>query len=67
VPRILVVEDDHDIATLLANDLRLDGYDVEIASDGHAAVRRARERLKSTSASAACMAAVRICGVCSSV
>jgi two-component system alkaline phosphatase synthesis response regulator PhoP len=44
MPRILIVEDEPDIATVLADDLRLDGHDVEIAIDGDAAVRRAREQ-----------------------
>jgi two-component system alkaline phosphatase synthesis response regulator PhoP len=38
------VEDEPDIATVLADDLRLDGHEVEIATDGDAAVRRAREQ-----------------------
>jgi two-component system alkaline phosphatase synthesis response regulator PhoP len=44
MPRILIVEDEPDIATVLADDLRLDGHEVEIATDGDAAVRRAREQ-----------------------
>jgi two-component system alkaline phosphatase synthesis response regulator PhoP len=43
MPRILIVEDESDIATVLADDLRLDGHDVDIAQDGDAALRRARE------------------------
>jgi two-component system alkaline phosphatase synthesis response regulator PhoP len=44
MPRILIVEDEPDIATVLADDLRLDGHEVEIATDGDGAVRRAREQ-----------------------
>lgn len=40
--RILVVEDEPDIALGLQHDLRLDGYDVEILADGQSAVERAR-------------------------
>jgi DNA-binding response OmpR family regulator len=39
--RILVVEDDRAIATALEDDLRLEGYDVEVASDGPSALQRA--------------------------
>src|SRR5512137_2177969 len=41
--RILVVEDESDIATVLEGDLKLEGYEVEIVGDGEAAVRLARE------------------------
>jgi len=41
--RILVVEDDPGIALGLEEDLTLEGYGVEIASDGDTALRRARE------------------------
>jgi two-component system alkaline phosphatase synthesis response regulator PhoP len=41
--RILVVEDEPAIALGLGDDLRMEGYDVEIAADGVTAVRRARE------------------------
>jgi DNA-binding response OmpR family regulator len=41
--RILVVEDEQDLAISLADDLRFEGYDVEVASDGETAARRARE------------------------
>jgi len=41
---ILVVEDDPGIALGLEDDLRLEGYDVEVARDGETALRRARER-----------------------
>ncbi len=40
---ILVVEDERDLAVGLADDLRVEGYDVEVASDGETAARRARE------------------------
>lgn len=42
--RILIVEDEADIAGVLADDLQLDGHEVEIAGDGAVAVRRAREQ-----------------------
>jgi len=38
--RILVVEDEPDIARTLANDLKVDGHDVEVVGDGEAALRR---------------------------
>lgn len=41
--RILIAEDDEAIAVALEDDLRLDGYDVEVVRDGEAAVRRGRE------------------------
>src|SRR5919112_48399 len=40
-PRVLVVEDDDEIAQVLQRSLRLDGYDVRIASDGQAALDQA--------------------------
>src|SRR5262249_55593909 len=40
---ILIVEDERDIASVLADDLRVEGHEAEIASDGEAALRRARE------------------------
>ena len=40
--RILIVEDDPAIAVALEDDLRLEGYAVEVARDGEAAVTRAR-------------------------
>jgi two-component system alkaline phosphatase synthesis response regulator PhoP len=43
MPNILIVEDEPDIAALLAKDLRLDGYEVEVVRDGDSATRRARE------------------------
>jgi two-component system alkaline phosphatase synthesis response regulator PhoP len=41
--RILIVEDDQAIAVALEDDLRLEGYSVEVLHDGEAATRRARE------------------------
>jgi DNA-binding response OmpR family regulator len=43
MPRILIVEDDPAIGCALEDDLRLEGYDVEIVTDGVRAVARARE------------------------
>jgi DNA-binding response OmpR family regulator len=43
VARILVVEDDRDIAMLLADDLAAEGHQVEVVTDGETASRRARE------------------------
>jgi DNA-binding response OmpR family regulator len=40
-PRVLVVEDDNEIAQVLQRSLRLDGYDVRIAGDGEAALDQA--------------------------
>ncbi|UVK36262.1 PAS domain S-box protein [Mesorhizobium sp. AR10] len=40
--RILVVDDDVDIATMIAEMLRRDGHDVTIADDAHAALRAMR-------------------------
>jgi len=40
--RILVVEDESDIATVLEDDLELEGYEVKVVGDGEAAVRLAR-------------------------
>ncbi len=42
--RILVVEDDSSIALGLEDDLKMEGYEVEVAADGESAGRRARER-----------------------
>ena len=42
--RILVVEDDPGIALGLEDDLRLEGYEVEVARDGETATRRAQEQ-----------------------
>jgi two-component system alkaline phosphatase synthesis response regulator PhoP len=41
--RILIVEDDPAIAIALEDDLRLEGYSVEVARDGQAAVERGRK------------------------
>ena len=41
--RILVVEDEPGIALGLEDDLKLEGYDVEVIGDGAAAARRARD------------------------
>jgi DNA-binding response OmpR family regulator len=43
VARILVVEDDRDIAILLEDDLTAEGHEVEVVQDGETASRRARE------------------------
>jgi DNA-binding response OmpR family regulator len=40
-PRVLVVEDDDEIAQTLQRSLRLDGYEVRIAADGEAALDQA--------------------------
>jgi DNA-binding response OmpR family regulator len=40
-PRVLVVEDDQDIATVLQRSLRMEGYDVRLAADGEAALDEA--------------------------
>jgi len=44
MPRILVVEDDPAIALGLEDDLRLEGYDVEVATDGRTGSQKAREQ-----------------------
>jgi two-component system alkaline phosphatase synthesis response regulator PhoP len=41
--RILIVEDEPEIAAALAYDLKLEGYEVEVASDGEVASERGRE------------------------
>ncbi|HUS05666.1 MAG TPA: response regulator [Bryobacteraceae bacterium] len=43
MPRILIVEDEPDIAMVLQNDLQAEGYETEIAGDGEMAIRRAKE------------------------
>jgi two-component system alkaline phosphatase synthesis response regulator PhoP len=43
VSRILIVEDEPAIAVALEDDLRLEGYDVEVARDGDAAIARGRD------------------------
>jgi DNA-binding response OmpR family regulator len=40
-PRVLVVEDDDDIAQVLQRSLRMEGYEVRIAGDGEAALDEA--------------------------
>jgi DNA-binding response OmpR family regulator len=42
--RILLVEDEHDIAQLVALHLRDEGYQVTVAADGHAGMRQAFAR-----------------------
>jgi len=44
MPRILVVEDEPQLALGLEDDLKLEGYDVEVSRDGEAASLRAREQ-----------------------
>ena len=44
MPRILVVEDEPPIASGLEDDLKLEGYEVEVVRDGDTASRRAREQ-----------------------
>ena len=41
--RILVVEDNDDLARGLANNLEIEGFEVEIATDGAKGLERARE------------------------
>jgi two-component system response regulator MprA len=41
-PRVLVVEDDEEIAGVLQRSLRLEGYDVRMSADGEAALADAR-------------------------
>jgi DNA-binding response OmpR family regulator len=43
MPRILIVEDDPDIAQALEADLRLEDYEVEVARDGVSAARLGRQ------------------------
>jgi two-component system alkaline phosphatase synthesis response regulator PhoP len=43
MPKILIVEDDPAIGCALEDDLRLEGYGVELVTDGEAALSRARE------------------------
>src|SRR6266480_1154097 len=44
MPRILVVEDEPALASGLEDDLKLEGYEVEVVHDGETASRRAREQ-----------------------
>jgi DNA-binding response OmpR family regulator len=41
--RILVIEDNHDLAFGLRNNLEIEGYDVEVAGDGPTGLARARD------------------------
>jgi two-component system, OmpR family, response regulator MprA len=41
LPRVLVVEDDEDIANALQRSLRMEGYDVRLAADGEHALEQA--------------------------
>lgn len=41
-PRILIVEDNHDLAQGLANNLEIEGYAVEVVNDGTEGLERAR-------------------------
>jgi len=41
--RILIVEDDADVATGLKNNLEIEGHEAEIVSDGQSAIARARQ------------------------
>jgi len=43
MPRILIVEDEPDIALGLEDDLTVEGHQVEVVRDGETAVRRGRE------------------------
>jgi two-component system alkaline phosphatase synthesis response regulator PhoP len=43
MPRILIAEDEPGIALALEDDLRLEGYDVEVVADGAVAARKARD------------------------
>ncbi len=40
-PRVLVVEDDEDIALVLQRSLRMEGYEVRLAGDGESALDEA--------------------------
>jgi two-component system, OmpR family, alkaline phosphatase synthesis response regulator PhoP len=42
--RVLIVEDNHDLAFGLRNNLEIEGYDVEVAEDGPAGLSAARRR-----------------------
>jgi two-component system, OmpR family, response regulator MprA len=42
-PRVLVVEDDEEIAQVLQRSLRLEGYDVRLAGDGDVAIEEAAQ------------------------
>ena len=47
--RILVVDDDEGVRTFLAEALEADGYDVQQAADGAAAIRRWKPRASTSS------------------
>jgi DNA-binding response OmpR family regulator len=42
MPRVLVIEDNTDLAYGLQNNLEIDGYDVRVAEDGETGLKRAR-------------------------
>ncbi|HLN47417.1 MAG TPA: response regulator, partial [Magnetospirillaceae bacterium] len=44
IPHALVVDDEPDIANLLKDALAAEGFDVDVAADGMAALRRARSQ-----------------------
>lgn len=44
MPRILVIEDNEDLAFGLRNNLEIEGYDVDVASDGKAGLQAAQSR-----------------------
>ena len=48
-PRVLVVEDDEEIAQVLQRSLRMEGYEVRLACDGEAALDPSRRRSTPTS------------------
>ena len=50
-PRVLVVEDDEEIAQVLQRSLRLEGYEVRLAADGEAALDDGRAPTCPTSSS----------------
>lgn len=41
--RILIVEDDRDLAFGLSDDLQVEGYEVEVVADGESAIKRVRK------------------------
>ena len=49
--RVLVVEDDEDIALVLQRSLRMEGYEVRVAADGEAALDEARAFTPTSSSS----------------
>jgi two-component system response regulator QseB len=40
-PRLLLVEDDHELSEMLVRVLADSGYEIEIAGDGHSGLHRA--------------------------